>query len=1034
VAHDGARWLPEVLAALTALTVRPRTVVAVDTGSTDGSADLLRAALGQECVHVLPRETGYGAAVEQGLALAGGDPTAWVWLLHDDAAPAPDCLAALLAHAQASPSAAVLGPKALDWHDPRVLVEVGITTDRAGNRTTGLERREQDQGQHDAPRDVLAVGTAGALVRRETWDAVGGLPPELPLFRDELDLGWRVNGTGARVVVVPAATVRHARAATTGRRSAGAVAGRATRVDRQHALFVLLAHASTARLALTLPVLVLASLLRAVGFALTRQLASARDELEALVRLLADPGRLSAARRRRRALRTAPAGTVRPLLASRAARVRGRVESFGDWLAGGAPPSPSPFVDAADAPDTEQRPGGAGLTATVLRRPGVLLALTLALVALVAERSVLSVLGGVLSGGRLLPPPDGASDLWAAYASTWSSAGVGTPAPPAPRVAVLGALSTVLLGKPWLAVDVLLLGCVPLGGLTAYLAVRRLVVSPALRLWAAATWALLPVATGAVAAGRLDAAVVQVTLPLLAVAAWRVLGEDPRGAWHRAWALGLLLAVVVALAPTLWLVAAPLVVARAVQAVAAAAPAQRPAARRRAGAGLLALAVPAVLLLPWSLEAVRTPSLLVHGPGRLVLDPALADPALPAWQLPLLVPGGAGLPPAWVTGGLLVAALAGLVRAARRSAAIAGWTCALAGLALALVLARTEAQVPASGADVPVWPGVPLQVAAAGLLVAALVAGDGVRTRLARSSFGWRQVTAMLVGLAAVLTPVLGAAHWVFRGADDPLERAAPTVLPAFVPAELAAEPGLRVLALDPHADGTVGYELATGAYAPLGTADLAPRAGQLAQLDEAVADLLSPRGSDAAAALATRAVRYVSLPRDATSVAAVLDAQPGLVRRSDEPVLLWEVVVRSARLQVLAPDLAQSATSGARAPDSQALLEDPPRRLPSREVGATTALPPGRPGRLLVLAEAHDQGWRAELDGEPLEPAVAWGWAQAFHLPAGSGELLLRRAQDDRRGVLAAQAAGLVLVGVLSAPGGRRRRGLEPADDGPGR
>ena len=42
--------------------------------------------------------------------------------------------------------------------------------DRAGARP-GSSRGEPDQGQHDRPRDVLAVGTAGMLVRADVWDA-----------------------------------------------------------------------------------------------------------------------------------------------------------------------------------------------------------------------------------------------------------------------------------------------------------------------------------------------------------------------------------------------------------------------------------------------------------------------------------------------------------------------------------------------------------------------------------------------------------------------------------------------------------------------------------------------------------------------------------------------------------------------------------------------------------------------------------------------------------------------------------------------
>jgi GT2 family glycosyltransferase len=1073
VAHDGARWLPEALRALARQTLRPGRVVGVDTGSTDGSGALLRDALGADAVVTLPRSTGYPDAVAAGLRHAESLPLAppstgpqppadpqppdasarvvpsgppassagWVWLLHDDAAPDPDCLEALLAEAARQPSAALLGPKVVDWRDPRLLVEVGITTDRSGSRVTGLERRELDQGQHDAVRDVLAVGTAGALARRDVWDALGGLDPALPLFRDELDLGWRVTAAGLRVLVVPAACTRHARAATTGRRATGALSEPATRADRRHALQVLLAHASRRRLLLALPALVLGSLLRAAGFLLLRRVPAARDEVVALGGALRSPRRLRARRRARARSRMLPPSAVRPLLASRSARLRGRVEALAGLLTAGRPVAAGPSAGLGDPggaeDDTDLRPGGPALLPWVLSRPPVLLVLALLLVALLAERAVLPLQGGLLSGGRLLPTPDGARDVWAAYAASWSDAGVGTSAPAPPRVAVLAGLSTLLLGKPWLAVDVLLLASVPLAGLTAWLAARRVTASPLLRLWAAATWALLPVGTGAIAAGRLDAAFVQITLPLLGLAVVAVLRDDPRGRWHRAFGAGLLLTLVAALAPTLWLVAALVLGVAAVAGVAGAARARRAAAGRAALAALTVLAVPVVLLLPWTVEVLRSPALLLHGPGRLALDPALTEPSLPAWHLPLLSPGGAGLPPLWVTAGLLAAALAGLVRRDRRREVNAGWAVALGGLLAALVLSRTSVAPPAGGSAQPVWPGLPLQVAAAGLLLAAVVAGDGLRARLARADFGWRQLTATALAATAAVTPLAAAAAWVVRGADDPLDRRVAEVVPAFVLAELEAEPGVRALVLRGRDDGSVGYELRTAAGARLGTADLPLAEGQTDALDAAVADLVTARGSAAAEALATRGVRYVALTGEADGalLADVLDAQRGLLRRSEDPVLLWQVQAPSAHLSVLPPDLADAARNGDVAPDPQALQDDPPEALPSTARGTRTELPEGPDGRLLVLAEARDAGWEATLDGRRLEPTTAWGWAQAFELPGNGGDLVLRHDAGPRSAAVALQALGVVLVAVLAVPPARRRDGLEPdlEPDAPG-
>jgi len=316
VAHDGAAWLPDVLAALASSTVWPRHLICVDTGSTDDSVTLLRAAYRE--VLQLPRGTGFGAAVAAGLAQAGA--AGWVWLLHDDCAVEPDTLALLLAEATRSPSAAVLGPKVRDWTDPRVLVEVGLTTDGAGHRETGLDRREYDQGQHDAVRDVLAVGTAAALVRRDVWDALGGLDAALPVFRDDLDLGWRVNAAGHRVLVVPPARVRHVRAATTGRRQTEAAPGRVTATDRRHAVFLLLAHAGLLRFTTLLPRLLVVTLVRTLVLLLTRQLPAAADELRAYAAVVGHPVMLLQARKAQAASRTVPARSLRPLFASRAGR------------------------------------------------------------------------------------------------------------------------------------------------------------------------------------------------------------------------------------------------------------------------------------------------------------------------------------------------------------------------------------------------------------------------------------------------------------------------------------------------------------------------------------------------------------------------------------------------------------------------------------------------------------------------------------------------------------------------------------------
>ena len=117
----------------------------------------------------------------------------------------------------------------------------------------------------------------------------------------------------------------------------------------------------------------------------------------------------------------------------------------------------------------------------------------------------------------------------------------------------------MLGGKPWLAIDVIMFGCIPLAG-DGLLAARRVTRSVPARVWAAAAYALLPVGMGAVAAGRFGSAVVFVLFPLIAVLVRPGSSPSPPPRARRAaWAAGLLTAVAAAFVPLFWLIAAVVV-------------------------------------------------------------------------------------------------------------------------------------------------------------------------------------------------------------------------------------------------------------------------------------------------------------------------------------------------------------------------------------------------------------------------------------------------------------------------------------------
>ena len=112
--------------------------------------------------------------------------------------------------------------------------------------------------------------------------------------------------------------------------------------------------------------------------------------------------------------------------------------------------------------------------------------------------------------------------------------------------------------------------------------------------------------------------------------------------------------------------------------------------------------------------------------------------------------------PLLLTIGVVLAALAALLRRDRRRLVLAGWTAALVGLLAALVQTRISVSSPTLDASVPAWSGPVLLVAGAGLVVAAAVGAEGARARLASIDFGWRQPVALVLTIVAGARPAAG--------------------------------------------------------------------------------------------------------------------------------------------------------------------------------------------------------------------------------------------------------------------------------------
>jgi hypothetical protein len=486
-------------------------------------------------------------------------------------------------------------------------------------------------------------------------------------------------------------------------------------------------------------------------------------------------------------------------------------------------------------------------------------------------------------------------------------------------------------------------------------------------------------------------------LPLILAQGGRMVTATGARATRAAWATGLLVAVGAAFVPLLWIVTLAGCVLGAII--------FHSAGRRLPRNLAIAVLTPPVLLLPWSL------TLLSHHAG-LLLEAGLPQQGTPFFTLPakslvLLSPGGPGLPPYWITVGLFAAAFGALFAGRRRRLIIAGWAIALSGVLTAAVVSHTVVRLPGGG-QVTAWAGMPLALAALGLLLAAAAGADALGRMLAgvgglRAVLSGRAPWAALVAVLACSTPLLAAAAWLSTGVSGPVHPVKKPVVPELVAVAAGQSRQVRTLVLS-STGGQVTYLLLRGASPSLADAALTPPPGAQRALGQAVAALIAPgggRAADQARLLADLDIGYVLVqaPVD-VQLAHVLSDVSGLRPYSaTSGYSLWQLDVPPARVTVTEPDGTVVA-------------------IRSGAVGVSGAPVPAA-GGTLSLAEPSG-GWTAYVNGHRLTqvPSPAGSWAQAFRLPSGGGKLSVGYPDFSRDLLLVVELLALLLVVALALPG----------------
>ncbi|MFB3738069.1 MAG: glycosyltransferase family 2 protein [Candidatus Velamenicoccus archaeovorus] len=969
VVRNGLPWLRDCLQSLAAQTHPRLGVLAVDNASTDGSVEMLERSLGPGRVLRSEEDRGLAGALRAALEVPAAQAADYLLVLHDDTALSPDAVARMVEAAQGIQGVervGVVGPKVVDWSDPRVLREVGRSTDRFGHPSTPLQEGELDHGQYDRVLEVLYVSSCAMLISRAAWQRTGALDERLAGRHDDLDFCWRARVAGFRVLMTPLAHARHfgagargARGETPRRRGAQYYAERA-------ALASMLKNYGLLSLAWLLPLHVVIGLVRLAYLALARRFEEALELLAAWTWNLVHLPSTLRRRVRAQSVRSTRDRVVRRFMESAWFRLP-------RWFQ-----AAEQLLEEQLEEEREHVRIRTRAASLAVEHPALVTWVLAALVGVMAFRELVGP--GVLQGGVLAAFPARAGDFFRELASAVRTTGLGGTEAASPALAPLGIVSGIPFASPALAQKVVLAALPPIAGIVMYRSLLRQTGLAGASCLGAVAYVLSAGTFWAFSEGRIDLLVAVAVLPAVADRLESAFAaDDASGRWRAAVGLGTGVAVGVVFLPGL----------------------------------VPALALLSAVQLVGGRHRIRGSAIAL---GGAVVAAALAFPLLPTWvhqpgasfsstigsldfgRLSRLAPGGG--PGTWVVAWFLPVAAILAFSVLGPGQRARGWRAAGLGVGgVFLAWLSSAGYLPDALANAPAY----LTVSAVGSAVLVGLGMAALGSAIVRHAFGYPQIA------AALLVAVLGvgfagqAAAAVVGGWE-----VGPSALPAAWPVVQSSPGPFRVLWVgraggdrfpapggDPQGvvdAGSASLRFAVTGRDGVSALDLGrgPAGRGYAYAAKALAELLAGQTSHAGALLAPLGIRFV--------VAAGGDLPPAALDRLDAQVDL-DVVYRGELVifqnaRSLPPAFATRSTPFARAVRAEGLgpvaSVPPPATTPLLATPQGLDVPEGE--GIAYLAQQYDPGWRARSPEVAVRPERAFGWAMAFPDAGGTTIVFARQ------------------------------------------
>lgn len=209
---NGKHWLEKFLPSVVNTAYEPLSIYVGDNASTDNSLQFIRETF--PLVQIIENDQNYGFAEGYNRVLAQIEADYFV-LLNSDVEVSENWILPVVRLMEQNERIAAAQPKIKSFHQPRLFEYAGAAggyIDAFGYpfcKGRIFDTIEMDRGQYNQSEEIFWASGAAFFIKKKYWQLAGGFDSDLFAHMEEIDLCWRIQNMGYKILYCPDSEIFH---------------------------------------------------------------------------------------------------------------------------------------------------------------------------------------------------------------------------------------------------------------------------------------------------------------------------------------------------------------------------------------------------------------------------------------------------------------------------------------------------------------------------------------------------------------------------------------------------------------------------------------------------------------------------------------------------------------------------------------------------------------------------------------------------------------------------------------------------------